>query len=286
MKVSSKTSSPVPEIPFLTGVAVQRYLPAEEGVVAARDEGCTHWYVDASLPSDMPSTWSDERLRDVTARARECGLRPIIHGNFRAPLASEIPEVREGVARYLQTEIDLAAALDAEALILHGGAHVEPRPTGSDRAAALERLFEMLQQIIPKADDCEVAVWLENLSHYPRYRPFSYVFTRYEDYSHAVSVLPDIRFILDVGHANVNQSIALQVIRDYHSSIAALSLSNNDGSADSHLALDNGTISTAELATTISEANWTGVVAFETRNADVRSGLGHLARHLARVVPT
>jgi len=280
-----KSSNPFPATPFVTGVAVQRYLPAEEGVAAAHDEGCTHWYIDASLPSDMPSTWSNERVRGVTAQANEFGLRPIIHGNFRAPLASEIPEVREGVGRYLQTEIDLAAALDAKALILHGGAHVEPRPTRSDRAAALERLFAMLQQTIPKAGDRGVTVWLENLSYYPRYRPFSYVFTRHEDYSHAVSVLPDIRFILDVGHANVNQSIALQVIRDYHSSIAALSLSNNDGSADAHLALDEGTISTTELAATIGGTNWTGIVAFETRNADVRSGLDHLAQQLARMVP-
>jgi L-ribulose-5-phosphate 3-epimerase len=279
-----ENASPVSAIPFVTGVAVQRYLPAEEGVAAAHDEGCTHWYIDASLPSDMPSAWSYERVRGVTARANEHGLRPIIHGNFRAPLASEIPEVREGVARYLQTEIDLAAALDANALILHGGAYVEPRPTRSDRAAALDRLFAMLQQVIPRADDQGVSVWLENLSHYPRYRPFSYVFTRHEDYSHAVSVLPDIRFILDVGHANVNQSIALQVIRDYHSSVAALSLSNNDGSADAHLALGDGTISTTELVAAISETNWTGVVAFETRNADVRSGLDHLAQQLAHVV--
>lgn len=279
-----KNLSHIQEMPFVTGVAVQRYLPAEEGVAAAHDEGCTHWYIDASLPSDMPSAWSPERVRGVTGQANERGLRPIIHGNFRAPLASEIPEVREGVARYLQTEIDLAAALNATALILHGGAHVEPRPARSDRAAALERLFTMLQRVIPQARDRGVAVWLENLSHYPHYRPFSYVFTRHEDYFHAVSVLPDIRFLLDVGHANVNQEIALQVLRDYHSSIAALSLSNNDGSADSHLALDRGTISTAELATTISETRWTGVIAFETRNADVRSGLDHLARQWARAV--
>jgi L-ribulose-5-phosphate 3-epimerase len=240
----------------------------------------------ADLQSDMPDTWSSERIRGVTAQAEERGLRPIIHGNFRAPLASEIPAVREGVAQYVQTEIDLTAALGAEALILHGGAHVEPRPTASDRSAALERLFAMLQRIIQRAEDRGVTIWLENFSHYPRYRPFSYVFTRHEDYSQAISALPDIHFILDIGHANVNQWIALRVIRDFHSSLAALSLSNNDGSADAHLALDQGTISTTELATTIKETNWAGIVAFETRNADVRSGLAHLARQFSRVVPT
>jgi L-ribulose-5-phosphate 3-epimerase len=281
-----KNFNPIPEISFVTGVAVQRYLPAEDGAVAAYDEACTHWYVDASLQSDMPDAWSNERIRGVTAQAGELGLRPIIHGNFRAPLASEIPAVSDGVARYVQTEIDLAAALGAEALILHGGAHVEPRPTASDRAAALDRLFAMLKRIIQRADDRGVTIWLENLSHYPRCRPFSYVFTRHEDYSQAISALPDIRFILDVGHANVNQSIALPVIRDHHSSLAALSLSNNDGSADAHLALDQGTISTTELAAAINETNWTGIVAFETRNADVRSGLAHLAEEFSRVVPT
>jgi sugar phosphate isomerase/epimerase len=236
------------------------------------------------LPSDVPSAWNSERVRHVNALAENYGLRPIIHGNFRAPLASEIPEVREGVARYLETEIELAAALNAEALVLHGGAHVEPRPTKSDREAALARLFAMLQDVTPNAGNRGVAVWLENLSHYPRYRPFSYVFTRPEDYAHALSALPDIRFILDVGHANVNQSVAIQVIRDHYSSIAALSLSNNDGSADAHLALEHGTLSMNELATAIGDTSWTGVVAFETRDAEVNSGLDHLAKQWASVV--
>ena len=274
----------VPTLPFVAGVAVQRYLPAEEGLLAARDEGCTHWYVDASLPSDSPNTWSAERIRDVAARADECGLRPIIHGNFRAPLASEMPEVRQGVAEYLRSEIRLAAALGAEALVLHGGAHVEPRPTRSDREAALERLFAMLRDIIPEAEDHGVAVWLENLSHYPRYRPFSYVFTRPDDYVSAISAVPDIRFIVDVGHAHVNQSIAIQVIRDHYASISALSLSNNDGSADDHLALEHGTLSMDELATTINETGWTGIVAFETRDADARAGLDYLARRWTNAV--
>lgn len=278
-------STVVPALPFVTGVAVQRYLPAEEGARSARDEGCTHWYVDASLPSDMPNTWSSERVRNLKAQADAYGLRPIIHGNFRAPLASEMPEIREGVVQYLRSEIRLAADLGAQSLVLHGGAHVEPRPTRSDRAAALERLFDMLHTITPEAEEHGVAVWLENLSHYPRYRPFSYVFTRPDDYVSAISALPDIRFIVDVGHAHVNQSIAIQVIRQHHASIAALSLSNNDGSADDHLALDHGTLSAAELTAAIKDTDWTGIVAFETRDADARAGLEHLAQHWASSVP-
>jgi L-ribulose-5-phosphate 3-epimerase len=273
---------PVPA--FVSGIALQRYLSAEEGVLEAHREGCTHWYVDASLSSDMPSTWSRARVEAVRGVADGLGLRPIIHGNFRAPLASEIPEVRRGVAQYLRTEIDLAAELGAEALILHGGAHVEPRPTRSDRDAARERLFLMLGETVREANDRGVGVWLENLSYYPHYRPFGYVFTRHEDYAAALSILPDLRFILDVGHANVNQSIAVQVMREHHAAIAAVSLSNNDGSADAHLALDRGTFSTAEFTAAVKEAEWTGVVAFETRDADVRAGIDHLAQEWARVV--
>lgn len=266
------------ELPFATGVAVQRYLPAEEGLFAARQEGCSHWYVDASLESDMPHNWSQSRSRNLAANAGEQGLAPILHGNFRAPLASEIPEVRAAAQQYVRTEIDLAARIGATALIIHGGAFVEPRPTKAQREAALERFLAVLSDTVREAAEQGVTIWLENLSYYPRFRPFSYVFTREADFGVAVAEIPDIKFILDVGHANVNQSAALPTFEGFASSIAALSLSNNSGNQDSHLALPEGTLSILGIVEAIRSRGWSGIIAFETRNESVTAGVEHLER--------
>ncbi|MFJ6135265.1 sugar phosphate isomerase/epimerase family protein [Kitasatospora sp. NPDC092286] len=273
MKSSHETRS----LPFVAGVAVQRYLAAEDGLTAAHEEGCSHWYIDASLLSDMPHNWSESRARNLVAAAAEHGLAPLLHGNFRAPLASEIPEIQAASLQYLRREIDLAARLEATALIVHGGAFVEPRPTKAQRDAALERFLSLLSVVVREAGERGVTVWLENLSYYPKYRPFSYVFTRESDFAAALAAIPGIRFILDVGHANVNQSLAVPAFEQFASSIAALSLSNNSGDQDAHLALDEGTLSMRAITDTIRARDWKGIIAFETRNESVKAGIDYLA---------
>jgi L-ribulose-5-phosphate 3-epimerase len=265
-------------LPFASGVAVQRYLPAESGLDSARDEGCTHWYIDASLPCDLPERWPEERRREVVLRAGEAGLTPIVHGNFRVAYATEVTELRKAALAYLETEIDLARDLGAAALIVHGGAHVEPRPSRRSREQALERFAEVFTEASGIAVERGVTLWLENLSHYPRHRPFSYVFARPSDFMKILQRAPDTAFILDVGHANVNQGQALPLLRSFSRSIAALSLSNNLGESDDHLPLDQGSLAPDELVVAILDRSWRGLLAFETRGAPVREGMAVLKR--------
>jgi L-ribulose-5-phosphate 3-epimerase len=88
-------------LPFAAGIASQEYLTAEEGAIRANEDGCSHWYVDMSLPSDHAHEWTSQRRRALKKAADTLGLKPIIHGNFRAPLATEIPEIMAGVMAYL-----------------------------------------------------------------------------------------------------------------------------------------------------------------------------------------
>ena len=267
------------QLPFATGIAVQEYLTAEEGAIRAHEDGCSHWYVDMSLPSDHAHEWTPQRLRALRKTADVLGLRPIIHGNFRAPLATEIPEIKTGVMAYLAAELNLAGELGAP-LIVHGGALVDPRPTESGRWSALQRFIAIMEKTLPVADKLGVEVWIENLSHYPRFRPFTYVFTRYTDFVGVHEHLPTARFIFDVGHANVNQSPPLQLLRESPQAIGAISVSDNDGRSDSHLGLGRGSAPIGEMVAAIVETQWRGIVAFETRGASVSEGVDALKGHL------
>ncbi|WP_329087771.1 sugar phosphate isomerase/epimerase family protein [Streptosporangium sp. NBC_01469] len=265
-------------LPFSTGLASQEYLVAEEGVIRAHEEGCSHWYIDLSLPSDHTHQWTAVRTRALISMAKNLGVRPIVHGNFRAPLATEIPEIRSGVLDYMGREIDLAGDLGAP-LIVHGGSLVDPRPTESARWSALQRFIDFMEQLCQTAESVGVEIWVENLSHYPRYRPFTYVFTRYADYVALRERLPEIGLIFDVGHANVNQKYPLQIFRDFGRSIKAVSVSDNDGRSDAHLGLGRGSVPVGEFVALLGETEWTGVVAFETRGTPVEDGVRDL-RHI------
>jgi L-ribulose-5-phosphate 3-epimerase len=268
------------QLPFATGIASQEYLTAEEGAIRAHEDGYSHWYVDMSLPSDHAHEWTPQRLRALKKTADTFGLTPIIHGNFRAPLATEIPEIQTGVVAYLNAELELASELGAP-LIVHGGAFVDPRPTESGRWAALQRFIAIMEKTLALAENLGVEVWIENLSHYPKFRPFTYVFTRYTDFVGVHEHFPTVKYIFDVGHANVNQSPPLQLFREFPKAIGAISVSDNDGKSDSHLGLGRGCAPIEELVAAIVETNWQGVVAFETRGAAVSDGVETLKAHVA-----
>lgn len=263
------------DLPFATGIAVQDYLCAEDGAIRAHESGCSHWFVDVSLPSDLVALWPPERRAVLCRLSGRLGVRPILHGNFRVPFASEVPELADAALTYADAELALAAELGAP-LILHGGVLVEPRPTDSGRAAALQRFLHSMERVLDMARRYNVEVWVENLAHYPRYRPFSYVFTRHVDYMVARDFLPELHYILDVGHANVNQRPHLAVFADFKRSIRAISISDNDGESDSHLSVGRGTAPIEPLVANIRAESWSGVVAFETRDAPVADGVAKL----------
>ncbi|GAA4627237.1 hypothetical protein GCM10023196_038630 [Actinoallomurus vinaceus] len=259
-------------LPFASGIAAQEYLSAEEGAARAHEHGCTHWYIDFSLEADQPCTWSPERVQGLRALTSRLGVSPILHGNFRAPLATEIPEVREGTLRYLSTELHLAERLGCP-LVIHGGCVVDPRPTRSARRAALARFLSAVELILEEADRRGVEIWVENLSHYPRHRPFSYVFTGHDDFAEAKRRIPELTFVFDIGHANVNQGFPVAILDDFAGDIRALSVSNNDGQADSHLGLHAGTIPLGQVVGLLKRRSWQGTVVFETRGTPVVSGV-------------
>jgi len=46
-------------------------------------------------------------------------------------------------------------------------------------------------------------LWLENLSNYTTYRPFHYIFTKFEEYKYILDRVPGVKFVLDIRPANI-----------------------------------------------------------------------------------
>ncbi|WP_252979221.1 hypothetical protein [Pseudomonas cyclaminis] len=81
-------------VPFCTGVAHQKYLAAEKGLDTAIEGGCTHWYIDGSLFGEMVDDWTDERIASLQVQIAATGVKPVYHGNFKAPLGSDVEAFR------------------------------------------------------------------------------------------------------------------------------------------------------------------------------------------------
>jgi sugar phosphate isomerase/epimerase len=254
---------------FVTEYGQQLYLSAEDGAIQANKDGATYWYIDGSFPEEYPEHWSDERIAALNKQVTELGVKPILHGNFKAPLASDVEDVRKAAVANVLKEVELASKLSAP-LIIHGGAIVEPRLVLKAKKDALDQYVKSLQTIAAYAKEKNVIILLENLSNYLYYRPFHYIFTTPNEYRYVFEKITDthVKFFFDVGHAAICEGDPVAVIEEFHERIWGMSFSNNDGVRDLHLGLDQGLISYQNVVNKLIECQWQGVIAFEVRGRD------------------
>lgn len=272
-------------VPFVTGYAQQQYLPAEQGILLAKHDQCDYWYIDGSLESEIPQQWSKKRITSLRHLIDEHQVQPIFHGNFKAPLASDVDEMRKAAVAYAKKEIDLAAWLDAP-LILHGSVVVEPRLIRQVKQTALENYLQSVTELQDYALQKDVSLYLENLCNYKYYRPFHYIFTQREEIDYILSQLGEVYLFLDVGHANVGGGDPVDLILRYHHRIIGMSLSNNDGNLDQHLGLNKGTIDYTAIVKAMIDTNWQGIIGFETRGKTTVESIAELTAIYQTVIRT
>jgi len=260
---------------FIKGFALQPYLKAEDGLVYAASHGYNYWYIDGSLSTDCIEAWDTERTEALKTKCIENHIQPIFHGNFKVPLASDVLMLRRAAIEYTKHEIDICEKIGCP-LIIHGSVVVEPRTISSAKKAALDGLIESLKELKEYAARKNVAVWLENLSNYPNYRPFTYIATSKDEFAYILDHI-DIPIFFDIGHANVNAIIPVdEFFLSFHNNIVAISLSNNNGALDQHLGLESGSIDYHSFVNLMLKTKWSGIIAFETRNVPPRKSIQSL----------
>lgn len=264
-------------VSFATGYAQQLYLLAEEGIHQAKKDNAQYWYVDGSFPEEYPNLWTEERIAGLNKLIDTLAVKPIFHGNFKAPLASDIEEVRKKSVDNVYAEIDLAANLKAP-LIIHGGAIVEPRLVIKAKKNALDHYVRSLEAIVTYAQQKNVLILLENLSNYKNYRPFHYIFTLLEEYRYVFERIQDehVKFFFDIGHSAICEGDPVAVIHEFYKNIWGMSLSNNDGVRDLHLGLDQGLVNYEQVVSKIVECQWQGIIAFEVRGREFQRNIRDL----------
>lgn len=264
--------------PYMTGYGVQHYLPAEQALEEAIKEGSTHFYVDGGYAYNAVDSWTPTRLTEFKKRLADTGVIPAFHSDFHQPVTIQTPLVRHVVVEYLYQEIDLAAVLGAPLYFVHAGALVSTVHPKQGVERALNTFTEVYQELRDYGQKCGVRVLVENLSGYRKFHPFYYVCTSRDDFRHLTHEVPEVEFILDIGHAHVHGSDPVGMFREFHDRIVAMSMSDNNGEADSHSRLGAGCIDLAGVIKAIRETGWQGYVFFETRGAGLQEGMDYLSQ--------
>lgn len=261
---------------FMAAAAQQDYLAAEAGIQEAARQGYSHWYIDGSLEGERPEDWTAQRISALNALIAEKGVRPIYHGNFKAPLGSDVEAVAQGALDYVKKEVDVCAALGGIPLIVHGGGIVEPRLVIEARRLGLQRLIHNLRELVAYGEQRGVQIWLENLSNYNKFHPFYYICTTENEIEEVLESVPGLHLFLDVSHAYVNEGDPLSFFRKFSHRVIGMSFSDNRGDRDSHFPLGRGTLDFAGLLAQVQAVDWKGMVGFETRGGTLAHGVNYL----------
>jgi sugar phosphate isomerase/epimerase len=261
---------------YVTATAQQNYLTAELGIQEAAKQGYSHWYIDGSLPGERPADWSEKRIKAMRETISKVGVKPIYHGNFKAPLGSDVREMSGAALEYIKREVDLSSALGGAPVIVHGGGIVEPRLVIEARRSGLNTLIDNLGELVDYARERNVEIWLENLSNYTRFHPFYYICVNEEECSEVLGNVPGLKFFFDVSHAHVNEGDPVKVFERLHQHVVGMSFSDNKGERDSHFPLGRGTLDYPGLVKSILKYEWRGLVGFETRGSTLSESIAYL----------
>ncbi|MDI2592089.1 sugar phosphate isomerase/epimerase [Pseudomonas sp. 681] len=261
---------------YMTGAAQQNYLKAELGILEAAAQGYSHWYIDGSLPGERPADWTIDRIEALQETISTLGVRPIYHGNFKAPLGSDVRELGRAALDYIKREVDLSASLGGAPVIVHGGGIVEPRLVVEARRLGLTMLIDNLGELVEYARHKNVEIWLENLSNYTKFHPFYYICVTGDEYAEVLGRVPGLKLFFDVSHAHVNDGDPVEVFKKLHQHVVGMSFSDNKGERDSHFPLGRGSLDYLGLVEAIHQCEWKGLIGFETRGSTLSDSLAYL----------
>jgi sugar phosphate isomerase/epimerase len=249
-----------PAVLFCRGLAQQKYQGAEKGLQAAAEGGCTHWYIDGSLYGEMVEDWTEARIAKLQAQMAVTGVTPIYHGNFKAPLGSDVEAFRGAAVEYVKKEIDIASQLGAP-LIIHGGCLVEPNRAQMARQIALEHYLKSVQELAQYAEAKGTDIYLESLAHYVNYRIFTDA-AQYAWVAERLQAQRNVYFFLGVGHAHIESGLPAQVLRQYHPRVKGIAFGSGD---------------CTDTVQAMVDTQWKGLVTFETHHQTTHQALADLA---------
>ena len=210
-------------------------------------------FVDLTL--EPPATWLPDG-KEVGRLLGDLGLSAVGHTAWHLPIASPFKELRRQARDLYKRGLDCFA--DAGVTLVN--VHPDQRVPMHGLEQIRKMNAEAIGQLVEDASQRNITIMVENLDR---------MFSDVEDLKAIFDEVPDARFHLDVGHANLrlgrgekNRSKAL--LAAFGDRLAHVHLSDNRGGAeDLHLPLGAGAIDWSGVARMLKEAGWDGTVTLE-----------------------
>ena len=214
--------------------------PLEDAVAWAARHDFHYLDFKADTGPNHLDGWSAERVRSVRAACERHRIRLGLHTESAVNVAEVSPRVAEGVDEYLRANVDLAARLGCEWVVVHAGYHFSSG-LPARKTASLDRL----RRLTAHAEGAGAYLLLENLNREPAHAEVRYLAHTVEECRPYFEEIrsPHFGWAFTVNHAHlVPEGIdgfldAFGVAR-----IGEVRLADNTGEYEIHLNPGEGTI--------------------------------------------
>ena len=169
---------------------------------------------------------------------------------------------RASVQEVLQA-LETASDLGARKAVVHPGYIDGLAVHVADHALALA--MEGLEKVSARARQLGVVLCVENL--FPRLGPYN----EPDHFTSIFEAIPDLKFVLDTGHANIGDKSGRRVIafiQRFADRLDHLHLSDNNGANDEHLPLGQGNINFKAVARALQDIGYDDTVTLEVFSKD------------------
>lgn len=239
--------------------------------LAASTLFCLHEPLEEALPDIVqvgtgcielvdagPHTLTRPRVERLLELKSSYALRYSLHAPFtNVNLAADDPSIREAILRRIEASIRWASALGAEAYVFHPG-----NLTAAERfspGCAWSLNLGSVRRILRYAGDYGVKAMIENVPE-----PFPWLLKSVDDFERFFEELDmDNEIVLDVAHANLRGEI-IEFIERLGERIGHVHVSDNNGDADKHLRIGEGSIDWVQTISALKSAPFDGWVTIES----------------------
>jgi sugar phosphate isomerase/epimerase len=204
-------------------------------------------FVDLTL--EPPGAWPVEP-DDVKKLVGGAGLHVVGHTAWYLPIASPFPPVRAAARGVFLTAFDAFAAIG----VTHVNVHPDPVTRSYPRGDVTAGNADAVAELAAAAKTRGLTLMVENVG-----RAFSTV----DALEPLLDAHPDVRFHLDVGHANLAGGTTPALVAAFGDRLAHVHVSDNFGTDDLHLPLGAGSIAWPDAIKELRGIDYDGTVTLE-----------------------
>lgn len=228
-------------------------------------------FLDLTLEPPEAASWKVDS-KEIRAALERHGMAVVGHTAWYLPMASAIPEIREGAVAELCRCLDRFGEIGAPCMNLHPDRHT---PWHS-REFYIGRNLDTIRELSEHAKKCGVVLMVENL-------PGDY--NSAPQLGELLDPLPELGLHLDIGHANlqVPHNTTGEILEAHGKRLRHVHLHDNKGGhADLHLPLGTGTVDVRGSVEALQKCGYDGTITLEVFTPDRRHLL--YSRDLLRTI--